>query len=136
MDKYIFTSESVSDGHPDKVSDQISDALVDAGLALGDRTTRIAIETLVSTNHVALAGEVKNFNVVDINQIVRDGMLTSYKFSDELNKDIIDFMILKSARLREISLRMVLKIADLAQMSPKTWKELAESTCMTRVTFK
>ncbi len=72
MDKYIFTSESVSDGHPDKVSDQISDALVDAGLALGDRTTRIAIETLVSTNHVALAGEVKNFNVVDVNQIVRD----------------------------------------------------------------
>ena len=71
-----------------------------------------------------------------INQIVRDGMLTSYKFSEELNKEIIDFMILKSARLREISLRMVLKIADLAQMSPKTWKELAESTCMTRVTFK
>lgn len=71
-----------------------------------------------------------------INQIVRDGMLESYKFSEELNKEIIDFMILKSARLREISLRMVLKIADLAQMSPKTWKELAESTCMTRVTFK
>jgi hypothetical protein len=71
-----------------------------------------------------------------INQIVRDGMLDSYKFTDKLNKDIIDFMILKSARLREISLRMVLKIADLAQMSPKTWKELAESTCMTRVTFK
>ena len=68
-----------------------------------------------------------------INQIVRDGMLDSYKFSEELNKDIIDFMVLKSARLREISLRMVLKIADLAQMSPKTWKELAESTCMTRL---
>ena len=72
MDKYIFTSESVSDGHPDKVADQISDALVDAGLANGDRTTRVAIETLVATNHVTLAGEVKNFNVVDINQIVRD----------------------------------------------------------------
>ena len=72
MDKYIFTSESVSDGHPDKVADQISDALVDAGLELGDRTTRVAIETLVATNHVTLAGEVKNFNVVDANQIVRD----------------------------------------------------------------
>ena len=72
MDKYIFTSESVSDGHPDKVSDQISDALVDAGLANGDRTTRVAIETLVTTNHVTLAGEVNNFNVVDVNQIVRD----------------------------------------------------------------
>lgn len=72
MDKYIFTSESVSDGHPDKVADQISDALVDAGLANGDRTTRVAIETLVTTNHVTLAGEVKNFNVIDVDQIVRD----------------------------------------------------------------
>ena len=72
MDKYIFTSESVSDGHPDKVADQISDALVDAGLTEGDRTTRVAIETLVATNHVTLAGEVNNFNVVDVNQIVRD----------------------------------------------------------------
>ena len=49
---YIFTSESVSKGHPDKVSDQISDALVDAGLKNGDETTRVAVETLVTTNHV------------------------------------------------------------------------------------
>ena len=69
MNKYVFTSESVSDGHPDKVADQISDALVDAGLKNGDETTRVAVETLVTTNHVTLAGEVKNFNVVDINQI-------------------------------------------------------------------
>ena len=47
---YIFTSESVSDGHPDKVADQISDALVDAGLKAGDDTTRVAVETLVTTN--------------------------------------------------------------------------------------
>ena len=74
MNNYIFTSESVSDGHPDKVSDQISDALVDAGLKNGDETTRVAIETLVTTNHVTLAGEVKNFNVSDeeVKQIVRD----------------------------------------------------------------
>ena len=63
MNNYIFTSESVSEGHPDKVADQISDALVDAGLAAGDETTRVAVETLVTTNHVTLAGEVKNFNV-------------------------------------------------------------------------
>jgi S-adenosylmethionine synthetase len=74
MNNYIFTSESVSDGHPDKVSDQISDALVDAGLKNGDETTRVAIETLVTTNHVTLAGEVKNFNVSneEVKQIVRD----------------------------------------------------------------
>ena len=70
-----------------------------------------------------------------INQIVRDGMLKEYKFTKELEKEIIDFMVLKSSRLREVSLRMVLKIADLAQMSPKTWKELAESTCIKRAPF-
>lgn len=74
MNNYIFTSESVSDGHPDKVADQISDALVDAGLKAGDETTRVAIETLVTTNHVTLAGEVKNFNVSkeQVEKIVRD----------------------------------------------------------------
>ena len=73
MNNYIFTSESVSDGHPDKVADQISDALVDAGLAVGDETTRVAVETLVTTNHVTLAGEVKNFNVSKqaVEEIVR-----------------------------------------------------------------
>jgi len=72
MNNYIFTSESVSAGHPDKVADQISDALVDAGLKNGDETTRVAIETLVTTNMVTLAGEVKNFNVHDWDDIVRN----------------------------------------------------------------
>ena len=70
MNNYIFTSESLSDGHPDKVSDQISDALVDAGLENGDETTRVAIETIVTTNHVTVAGEVKNFNVEDRKSVV------------------------------------------------------------------
>ena len=71
---HIFTSESVSDGHPDKVADQISDALVDAGLAAGDTTTRVAVETLVTTNMITIAGEVKNFNVTrdEVEQIVRN----------------------------------------------------------------
>ena len=74
MNNYIFTSESVSAGHPDKVADQISDALVDAGLKAGDSTTRVAVETLVTTNHVTLAGEVKNFNVTkdEVKEIVRN----------------------------------------------------------------
>src|SRR6056300_147056 len=74
LNNYIFTSESVSEGHPDKVADQISDALVDAGLKAGDETTRVAIETLVTTNHVTLAGEVKNFNVnkEEVKEIVRN----------------------------------------------------------------
>ena len=71
---FIFTSESVSDGHPDKVADQISDALVDAGLKNGDDTTRVAVETLVTTNYVVVAGEVKNFNVTnnEVEQIIRE----------------------------------------------------------------
>ena len=74
MNNYIFTSESVSNGHPDKVADQISDALVDAGLKAGDETTRVAVETLVTTNMVTLAGEVKNFNVSkdEVKEIVRN----------------------------------------------------------------
>jgi S-adenosylmethionine synthetase len=71
---YIFTSESVSKGHPDKVADQISDAILDAALKAGDTTTRVACETLVTTNLVVLAGEVKNFNVSndEVEQIVRN----------------------------------------------------------------
>lgn len=74
MSNYIFTSESVSKGHPDKVADQISDAIVDAGLKAGDETTRIACETLVTTNVVILAGEVKNFNLnhQEVETIVRN----------------------------------------------------------------
>ena len=70
-----------------------------------------------------------------INQIVKDGMLDEYKFCDEGNAEVVDFMHEKASRLREISLRMVLKIADLKQMSPDTWKGLAESTCMKRLGF-
>jgi len=68
-----------------------------------------------------------------INQIVRDGMLKEYGFSKEFEKEIINFMIKHSARLREVSLRMVLKIADLAQMDFDNWKEISESTCMRRI---
>jgi S-adenosylmethionine synthetase len=56
---YLFTSESVSEGHPDKVSDQISDALLDEFLAF-DLESKVAIETLVTTGQVVVAGEVKS----------------------------------------------------------------------------
>jgi len=71
---YTFTSESVSRGHPDKVADQISDSLLDEALKRGDETTRCAIETLVTTNMVTIAGEVKNFNLTkkEAEDIVRD----------------------------------------------------------------
>ncbi len=68
---YLFTSESVSEGHPDKVADQISDALVDHFLAF-DKSSKIACETLVTTGQVVLAGEVKTKTYLDVQQIARD----------------------------------------------------------------
>jgi len=68
---YLFTSESVSEGHPDKVADQISDALIDNFLAF-DATSKVACETLVTTGQVILAGEVKSNTYLDVQQIARD----------------------------------------------------------------
>ena len=68
---YLFTSESVSEGHPDKVADQISDALIDNFLAF-DTTSKVACETLVTTGQVILAGEVKSKTYLDVQQIARD----------------------------------------------------------------
>ena len=68
---YLFTSESVSEGHPDKVSDQISDALIDNFLAF-DPTSKVACETLVTTGQVVLAGEVKSSAYLDVQKIARD----------------------------------------------------------------
>src|SRR6188768_4478413 len=68
---YLFTSESVSEGHPDKVADQISDALIDHFLAF-DPDSKVACETLVTTGQVVLAGEVKSKTYLDLQQIARD----------------------------------------------------------------
>ncbi|MFB6343983.1 methionine adenosyltransferase [Saccharicrinis sp. FJH62] len=67
---YLFTSESVSEGHPDKVADQISDALLDEFLAF-DKRSKVACETLVTTGQVVLAGEVKSQTYVDVQEIAR-----------------------------------------------------------------
>lgn len=68
---YLFTSESVSEGHPDKVADQISDALLDHFLAF-DPDSKVACETLVTTGQVVLAGEVKSNTYLDVQQIARN----------------------------------------------------------------
>ncbi|RZK60356.1 MAG: methionine adenosyltransferase [Pedobacter sp.] len=68
---YLFTSESVSEGHPDKIADQISDALIDNFLAF-DTESKVACETLVTTGQVILAGEVKSKTYLDVQQIARD----------------------------------------------------------------
>lgn len=68
---YLFTSESVSEGHPDKIADQISDALLDNFLAF-DPESKVACETLVTTGQVVLAGEVKSHTYVDLQSIARE----------------------------------------------------------------
>ncbi len=68
---YLFTSESVSEGHPDKIADQISDALIDHFLAF-DPASKVACETLVTTGLVILAGEVKSKAYLDVQEITRD----------------------------------------------------------------
>src|SRR5678810_1104910 len=68
---YLFTSESVSEGHPDKVADQISDALIDNFLAF-DPQSKVACETLVTTGQVVLAGEVRSKAYLDVQEIARD----------------------------------------------------------------
>ena len=70
MKGYVFTSESVSEGHPDKVADQISDALIDNFLAF-DANSKVACETLVTTGQVVLAGEVKSKVYLDVQEISR-----------------------------------------------------------------
>ena len=67
---YLFTSESVSEGHPDKIADQISDALLDEFLAY-DKNSKVACETLVTTGQVLVAGEVKSKTYVDVQEVVR-----------------------------------------------------------------
>jgi len=71
MNSFLFTSESVSEGHPDKVADQISDAVLDALLAQ-DKFSRVGAETLCNTGLVVLAGEITSNAVVDFHQITRD----------------------------------------------------------------
>ena len=70
---YLFTSESVSEGHPDKVADQISDAVLDKLLAYDpDPSSKVACETLVTTGQVVLAGEVKTNAYIDLQRVARE----------------------------------------------------------------
>lgn len=81
---YLFTSESVSEGHPDKVADQISDAIVDAYLAQ-DKTSKVACETLVTTGQVVIAGEVRSQGVIDVQKVVR-GVIKRIGYNDAAYK--------------------------------------------------
>ena len=91
------------------------------------------LEALMSRCHyIDLEMDSIEDRFLRINQIVKDGMLAEYDFGDEGEQEVVDFMIEKASRLREVSLRMVLKVSDLKKMAPENWKDLAETTCMKR----
>ena len=87
--KYFFTSESVTEGHPDKICDQISDAILDEMLSK-DPESRVAVECLVTTGSVHVAGEVTTNAYVDIQQIVRDTLKTIGYTDPEFGIDYLD----------------------------------------------
>ncbi len=80
MREFLFTSESVTEGHPDKIADQISDSVLDAVLA-GDAHARCACETLITTGLVVVAGEISTEIYVDIPKLVRERISDSWKAS-------------------------------------------------------
>ncbi len=91
------------------------------------------LEALMSRCHyIDLEMDSIEDRFLRINQIVKDGMLAEYDFGDDGEQEVVDFMIEKASRLREVSLRMVLKVSDLKKMAPENWKDLAETTCMKR----
>jgi len=95
MSNYLFTSESVSEGHPDKVADQISDAILDAIIA-EDPRARVACETLVTTGMVVIAGEITTTAWVDMPQIVRDTIKEIGYNSSEMGFDSQSCAVLAS----------------------------------------
>ena len=83
-------------------------------------------------HYVDLTIDTEREKMLRIKQIVRDGMLTEYKFAEDLVEDIVDFVDINKKRLRELSLRTVLKVADLAKAFPTKWEAMAENTVMKR----
>ena len=91
------------------------------------------LEALESRCHyVDLTIDTEREKMLRIKQIVGDGMLTEYKFAEEVHEEIIDFIDINKKRLRELSLRTVLKVADLAKAFPTKWEAMAENTVMRR----
>ena len=83
-------------------------------------------------HYVDLTIDTEREKMLRIKQIVGDGMLTEYKFAEEVHEEIIDFIDINKKRLRELSLRTVLKVADLAKAFPTKWEAMAENTVMRR----
>jgi len=106
MSEYsVFTSESVSEGHPDKMADQISDAVVDAMLK-DDPNSRVAVETMVKTGMVVLAGEVRTSTYVDLEDLVRDVILEIGYDSSDVGFDGASCAVLNAIGKQSVDIAM------------------------------
>jgi hypothetical protein len=83
-------------------------------------------------HYMDLTIDTEHEKMLRIRQVITDGMLDTYGFDDELKEEIIDFVDINKKRLRELSLRTVLKVADLAKAFPSNWEAMAENTVMSR----
>jgi len=83
-------------------------------------------------HYIDLTIDTDREKMLRIKQITNDGMLDSYKLDDEVVQDIVDFIDINKTKLRELSLRTVLKVADLAKAFPTKWEAMAENTVMSR----
>jgi len=111
MSNYLFTSESVSEGHPDKIADQISDGILDAILAQ-DKTARVACETMINTGMVVLAGEITTSAYVDMQQVVRDTIKEIGYNSSEMGFDYGSCAVLTSIDKQSVDIAMGVDEAD------------------------
>ncbi|MEJ2345997.1 MAG: S-adenosylmethionine synthetase N-terminal domain-containing protein, partial [Gammaproteobacteria bacterium] len=104
-DSYLFTSESVSEGHPDKVADQVSDAVLDAILAQ-DKRARVACETLIKTGMVLVAGEITTSAWVDFETVVRSTIEGIGYNSSEIGFDHATCAVLQSVGKQSADIAM------------------------------
>ena len=91
------------------------------------------LEALESRCHyIDLTIDTEREKMLRIKQIVQDGMLNAYGFTEEQHQEVVDFIDINKSKLRELSLRTVLKVADLAKAFPSNWEAMAESTVLQR----
>ena len=83
-------------------------------------------------HYIDLQMDTDREKVLRIKQIVQDGMLDTYEFEDAVRDEVVDYIITERAKMRELSLRTVLKVADLRKSFPMNWKSMAEVTVMKR----
>ena len=131
---YIFSSESVGEGHPDKVSDTISDAVLDACLAQ-DRRSRVACETLVKSNVVCLGGEITTKAKFDIDQVVRDAIR---EIADYVDTAAVSRQWSASANHAQVGdpVRAAKAIVDVAHMQDPPIRLALGSDCYARLRKK